>query len=122
MKIVCDFNLYHSRLLLDRNLFCNFRSQLLSKFELREKRDHCIKELIETEGNYNDALNMLRQNFIKPMASIKETDKKIIFMNIIELGEVHAAFFSSLLESISGKTSARRIGEIFVEFKERLQF
>jgi len=37
------------------------------------------------------------------MVSIKETEKKIIFMNIKELGEVHAAFYTSLLESVSGK-------------------
>lgn len=39
----------------------------------------------------------------RPMVSIKETEKKIIFMNIKELGEVHAAFYTSLLESVSGK-------------------
>ncbi len=96
-----------------------FRAQILAKFELREKRDHCIKELIETESNYNDVLNILRQNFIKTMNTLKEGEKKIIFMNIIELGDVHAAFFRCLLESISAKTRARRIGDIFVEFKER---
>jgi len=53
------------------------------------------------------------------MVSIKETEKKIIFMNIKDLGEVHAAFYRSILESVSGKPSARRIGEIFVEYKER---
>ena len=53
------------------------------------------------------------------MTTIKETEKKIIFMNIKDLGEVHSAFYKSLLESVSGKPSARRIGEIFVEYKVR---
>ena len=53
------------------------------------------------------------------MVTIKDPEKKIIFMNIKDLGEVHAAFYTSLLESVSGKPTARRIGEIFVEYKVR---
>jgi len=41
------------------------RNELLSNFQPKEKRDYCIRELIETEGNYVDALNMLRKNFIR---------------------------------------------------------
>ena len=55
------------------------------------------------------------------MVTIKDPEKKIIFMNIKDLGEVHAAFYTSLLESVSGKPTARRIGEIFVEFKVNVQ-
>ena len=39
-------------------------------------------------------------------------------MNIKELGESHAAFYQEVLESMAGK-SRKRIGEIFLEFKER---
>ena len=41
------------------------RNELLANFQPKEKRDYCIRELIETEGNYVDALNMLRKNFIR---------------------------------------------------------
>ena len=39
-------------------------------------------------------------------------------MNIKELGESHAAFYQEVLESVAGK-SRKRVGEIFLEFKER---
>ena len=55
------------------------------KFEPKEKRDFCLLELLETEANYVDVLNRLRKNFIKPITTIKESDKKIIFMNIKEV-------------------------------------
>ncbi len=39
-------------------------------------------------------------------------------MNIKELGETHAGFFQDILESVSGK-SRKRIGDVFLDFKER---
>jgi len=73
---------------------------------------------VETEGNYLDVLNMLRKHFIQPISSMKDLDKKIIFMNIIDLGETHAGFYHDILASVTGK-SRKRIGDIFVEYKER---
>lgn len=90
----------------------------LKDFQPKEKRDHCIKELVETEQNYVNALNMLRKHFIKDIKSMKDSDKKTVFMNIKELGEIHAAFYQDLLESVTQK-SRKKIGEIFIEFKER---
>jgi guanine nucleotide exchange factor VAV len=46
-------------------------------FEPKDKRDHCLRELLETEANYVDVLNMLRKNFIRPITTIKESDKKV---------------------------------------------
>ena len=31
------------------------------------KRDHCLKELLETEKNYVDALEMTVKNFVQPL-------------------------------------------------------
>jgi hypothetical protein len=81
------------------------------------KRDYVIRELFETEGSYLDILNMLRKHFIKPITTIKEADKKIIFINIIDLGVAHAEFYHGILESVRGK-SRKKIGDIFFEFKE----
>ena len=77
-----------------------------------------MQELVETEGNYVDVLNMLRKHFIKTITCMKELDKKAIFMNIKDLGETHAAFYQDVLESVTGK-SRKRLGRIFLEFKER---
>ena len=90
-----------------------------------EQRDYCIKELVETEGNYVDVLNMLRKHFLRPIISMKEPDKLIVFKNIIELGEIHATFYKELLASVSTNLSANSskpkltIGEVFLEFKQR---
>lgn len=90
------------------------------KFEPKEKRDFCLVELLETEANYVDVLNRLRKNFIRPITTISESDKKIIFMNIKELGDIHTAFFTALFNCVKEKPYAsRRIGEVFMEFKEK---
>ena len=90
-----------------------------------EQRDYCIKELVETEGNYVDVLNMLRKHFLRPIISMKDPDKLIVFKNIIELGEIHATFYKELLSSVSTNMSVTSskpkltIGEVFLEFKQR---
>ena len=61
---------------------------------------------------------MLRKHFIRPITSIKDQDKKIIFMNIKELGETHGGFYKEILEAVTGK-SRKKIGEVFLEYKER---
>jgi len=103
---------------------CSFNSrnkQLHSEIQSlqpKEKRDFILKELLETESNYVDVLNMLRKHFIRPIVSIKDADKKVIFMNIKELGESHGGFYKDILESVTGK-SRKRVGEVFLEYKER---
>ena len=84
----------------------------------KEKRDFIVKELIETEASYVEVLNMLRKHFIRPISSIKDQDKKVIFMNIKELGETHGGFYKEIVESVTGK-SRKKIGEVFTEYKER---
>ena len=88
------------------------------KFEPVDGAGHCLKELVETEANYVDCLNMLRKNFIKTIRKMKDSDKKIVFMNIKDLGESHGAFYTNLVESVTGKTH-KKIGDIFLEYKER---
>lgn len=40
-------------------------------------------ELLETEGNYIEALNMLKKKFMKPLSSLlKDDDRKVIFFGI----------------------------------------
>ena len=61
---------------------------------------------------------MLRKHFIRPIITIKDQDKQTIFINIKELGEFHGGFYKELFESVTGK-SRKRIGEVFLEYKER---
>ena len=90
----------------------------IQSMQPKEKRDFILKELLETESNYVEVLNMLRKHFIRPIVSIKEADKKIIFMNIKELGESHGGFHKEILDAVTGK-SRKRVGEVFLEYKER---
>ena len=87
-------------------------------FEPKDKYGHCLKELLETEANYVDVLNMLRRNFIRKISKMKDNDKKTIFMNVRELGEIHGAFFTGLVECVTAK-SHKSIGEVFIMFKEK---
>ncbi len=92
-------------------------------FEPEKKREHCLKELVETEANYVDVLNMLRKNFLRPITHIKDNDKKAIFINIKELGDLHAAFFTGLLDCVMAKPTAHRfVGDVFLEFKEKVKY
>ena len=61
---------------------------------------------------------MLMKNFIRPITSIKDQNKKVIFMNIKDLEKTHGGFYKDILESVKGKSS-KRIGEVFVEYKEK---
>ncbi|KAH9361414.1 hypothetical protein HPB48_003912 [Haemaphysalis longicornis] len=48
-----------------------------------EKRDYCIKELIETEKNYIEALNMITRDFMRPLKDVLTAEEnEIIFKHI----------------------------------------
>lgn len=110
---------------------CSFRRQL-SRTHLshvpravphlaqpKEKRDYCMKELVETEGNYVEVLGMLRKNFIKPLKDVmREQDRKVVFKHIVELGEIHTTFYNDLVDALVGK-SQKLLGEVFLDFKLR---
>ena len=66
---------------------------------------------------------MLRKNFIRGLMSVKEPDKKIIFMNINELHETHTAFYTEIRDAVmqtqtNGKRK-RSVPEVFIEFKQK---
>ena len=88
------------------------------QFDPKDKADYCLKELVETEANYVDCLNNIRKNFIKSIVKMKESDKRVIFVNIKELGETHGGFYSALVQSVTGK-SHKKVGDIFLDYKER---
>ena len=91
------------------------------KFVPKEKRDYCLKELIETEAKYVEVLQMLRNYFINsPMLVLKEQDRETIFMNIPQLIDVHQNFYAKISDYVSKYIQqARRnsLGSIFIEYK-----
>ena len=42
------------------------------------KRDYCAQELVETEKNYVDALNMIHKNFYLPLRGFVPKDDRFI--------------------------------------------
>ncbi|XP_060561933.1 proto-oncogene vav-like isoform X3 [Ruditapes philippinarum] len=83
------------------------------------KRDYCIKEMVDTERNYVDALRMIVMQFIKPMKSvISHTDKEIIFSQIETMLEVHTGFHAELHRACT--TDKPKIHEVFVKWKPKL--
>ncbi|GFU06550.1 protein vav [Nephila pilipes] len=83
-----------------------------------EKRDYCIKELIETEKNYIEALNMIIKHFMRPLKSTLVVDVwKVIFMNIEELAEIHTGFHSELYKACT--SSQYKISECFLHWKDK---
>ncbi|KAL5012535.1 hypothetical protein ScPMuIL_011086 [Solemya velum] len=83
------------------------------------KRDYCVKELLDTEKNYVDALRMMVTKFIKPLRNvITQQDREAIFSNIEKLFEVHSGFHSELhVACIKGN---QKISEVFIEWKPKL--
>ena len=68
-----------------------------------------FQELVETEANYVDVLNMLRKHFLVPLSSLarmKEKDKAVVFAHIRHLADMHTEFFHDLLDSVKRMPSA----------------
>ncbi|XP_070177253.1 guanine nucleotide exchange factor VAV2-like isoform X4 [Littorina saxatilis] len=85
----------------------------------KTKRDHCIKELLDTEKNYVDALEMIVTQFIKPLQPHLDPEKmETIFCRIEILLEVHKALKTELQSSVMMGTP--QLSEIFVRYKPKL--
>ncbi|KAJ1369047.1 hypothetical protein KIN20_030428 [Parelaphostrongylus tenuis] len=108
-----------------------------SSFSPSSKREHCMKELLDTEQNYVEkALNMIINKFYEPLQKVfRETDHKLIFMNIMTLWNLHHSFYSDLRHAVlktlgliqSTSTDGRptslslgnTIGDVFVQHKDK---
>lgn len=53
------------------------------------------------------------------MVTLKDEEKKVIFQNIGELEQVHKELLNKLLESVDGNCNGKKLGDIFLDFKER---
>ncbi|KAG1675829.1 Protein vav [Nymphon striatum] len=83
-----------------------------------EKRDYCIKELVETESNYIDALNMIVKHFMRPLKSVmRPEDRKVVFMHITYFAEIHTGFHSDLNKACN--SAQHQISECFLHWREK---
>ncbi|VIO89268.1 Variant SH3 domain containing protein [Brugia malayi] len=99
-------------------------------FKPDSRREHCIKELYDTESNYVEkALDMIINNFYTPLEEVlSKDDHKMIFMNILELACIHrsfrdhlrqAVFYTVGLEEPSNDEKPVTIGDVFITWKEK---
>ncbi|CAF1052814.1 unnamed protein product [Adineta ricciae] len=82
-------------------------------------RDHCVKELLDTELNYRDSLNQIVTHFIEPL-QLKPEERKKIFLNISDIHALHSEFYEDLCRAgrnEKGRTS--RIVELFTKWQDR---
>jgi len=83
----------------------------------KDVRSYCIDEIVETEVNYVNHLEMMCSKFIRPLKShggLSEKDAKIIFINTEELLPVHKGF----LEMVR-KYRTQHLSKAFIEHKEK---
>lgn len=63
-------------------------------------RDHCVRELIETESNYVHALDMIITCFARPMDPLlKKEENQLIFGHIKYFHHIHSSFQSDLVKA-----------------------
>ncbi|XP_055374757.1 protein vav isoform X2 [Condylostylus longicornis] len=92
--------------------------ELTSSSASFEQRDYVIRELVDTESNYLDVLNALRDKFMQPMEKMLTKEEiKIIFPRISELSAIHTKFLEKLREAILPNTKLK-LSQVFLEFRE----
>ncbi|XP_006815330.1 proto-oncogene vav-like [Saccoglossus kowalevskii] len=85
-----------------------------------QKRGYCIQEIVETEQNFVQALNMIIKFFIKPLKGhISQQDSDIIFANIEKLYEIHSGFLKELKRAVEVDNS-RHLSKVFINWKDEL--
>ncbi|XP_077504211.1 proto-oncogene vav-like isoform X2 [Amblyomma americanum] len=84
-----------------------------------EKRDYCIKELIETEKNYIEALNMITRDFMRPLKDVLTPEEnEIIFKHIKELADTHTGFHADLHKACISSQHLK-ISDCFLRWKDK---
>ncbi|XP_058832580.1 protein vav isoform X2 [Topomyia yanbarensis] len=83
-----------------------------------EQRDFVLKELVETESNYLEALIALKCKFMQPLEKVLTKDVlRIIFPCIKELVEIHEKFLDKLRGAVQ-PDSKIKLSAVFLEFRE----
>lgn len=63
-------------------------------------RDHCLRELIETESNYVHALDMILTCFAKPLENVlRREDHQLIFSDVKYFHHIHSSFQTDLVKA-----------------------
>uniref|UniRef100_A0A1Q3G400 Putative rho guanine nucleotide exchange factor vav3 n=2 Tax=Culex tarsalis TaxID=7177 RepID=A0A1Q3G400_CULTA len=83
-----------------------------------EQRDFVIKELVDTETNYLEALMALKYKFMQPLERVLPKDViRVIFPSIRELCDIHETFLGKLREATAADAKIK-LSSVFLEFRE----
>ncbi|XP_014677950.1 PREDICTED: guanine nucleotide exchange factor VAV2-like isoform X2 [Priapulus caudatus] len=102
---------------------CAYRSrkeleQPLLEKKPADKREYCIRELVETEKNYVDALNMIVSHFARPLKPIiPEEDFRLVFKHMEDLCMIHTGFHSELHRAYV--TGVPTFAECFLKWRDK---
>ena len=90
-------------------------------FVAKTAREMCIKEILDTEKNYVDALKMLLDEFKKPLQSVLSRDEitKIFFL-MEDLRDIHIEFFRDLTLATESSVKKWSLHEVFLRVKDKL--
>ncbi|OQV19931.1 Protein vav [Hypsibius exemplaris] len=90
--------------------------------EPRDKREFCIRELLDTERNYLTALEMIVDKFLKPIKDgLTGDDILTVFINIEDLTKLHGDFHTELrrLCRTPGLVFEAQLQDIFEKYRMR---
>ncbi|KAK7078489.1 hypothetical protein SK128_023086 [Halocaridina rubra] len=95
------------------------KQQEPSRSKPREKRDLCLQELVETEGNYVQALEMIASEFYRPLKGlINEEQCRKIFSTIPEMAKTHYIIHQGLRKAQN--SSNYTVSQVFLNNQEKL--
>ncbi|XP_057377423.1 protein vav-like isoform X1 [Daphnia carinata] len=96
----------------------NLQSHFPSQQPPMAKKEYCIRELVESEKRYIEALDMIKTNFKGPLSSVlREDEKKSIFYGIEELYEIHTGLHSDLVKACT--TNNIKLHMVFLNWKDK---
>uniref|UniRef100_A0A915IAY0 Uncharacterized protein n=1 Tax=Romanomermis culicivorax TaxID=13658 RepID=A0A915IAY0_ROMCU len=92
-------------------------------FQPKDKRQHCIKELLDTEKNYVDALRMLYQLTLRQLLQVHTAFQSDLInaskTSLLDTGPITPTANGSRESDNNGNVSVvQRIGDVFVRWKE----
>lgn len=101
---------------------------VMQDLKTKTRRDFCIEEIVETEKNYVEALEMINSKFMKPLKECRDIlspdncDK--IFMGNEKLLSIHREFLELLKRASNRRAdgSLLTIPDCFITFKEKFLF
>ncbi|XP_026480892.1 protein vav-like [Ctenocephalides felis] len=94
-------------------------SQLAANIQTMEKRDHVIRELVDTETKYVEMLENLLNKFMVPLSNLmRPADLRIIFNKIQELYDIHLEFCQQLQRATLPKPEIK-LSEVFLSWREK---